>query len=102
MVRRLGRWLGMFATSVLVSILFAALMPSAEGEWRFRVEVGRNVVIVTTVYLLPPFLLARLMNWRARSAHSGAKPRSTATAKRQAIHKDLPTCITSGQTARPM
>jgi hypothetical protein len=63
---RLRGWLGLLVTSVVVSILFVALMPSADSDWRFRVEIGRNVVILTTVYLVPPFLLATLMHWRRR------------------------------------
>jgi hypothetical protein len=60
---RLRGWLGVLAASVAGSILFAIAMPG-DANWWGRLLVGRNVVILTTLYLVPPYLIAILLRWR--------------------------------------
>ena len=58
-------WLGLLVISVAVSILFAATVSSTDASWWLRLEFARNVIILTTVYQIPPFMLATVMHWRA-------------------------------------
>ena len=62
---RLNGWFGLLVSSVGASILFVALtsVGSADSNWWFDLLVGRNVLILTTIYLIPPFVLATLMHW---------------------------------------
>jgi len=61
---RLKGWLGILVTSTAVSILFAVLVPG-RVDWWDRLLLARNVVILTTVYLVPPYLMATVIRWRA-------------------------------------
>jgi hypothetical protein len=63
---RLRGWEGLLVTSLAVSILFVALTAgaSADSNWWFDLLVARNVLILTTVYLIPPFVLATLKHWK--------------------------------------
>jgi hypothetical protein len=64
---RLKGWLGILVMSVGVSILFAVFVPGSV-DWLDRVRLGRNVVVLSTLYLVPPYLIATLLRWSGRVA----------------------------------
>ncbi len=63
---RLKGWLGILLTSIAVSILFAVAVPGS-ADWWGRLLLGRNVVLLTTIYLVPPYLMATLIRWSMRA-----------------------------------
>jgi hypothetical protein len=68
-VSPLKGWLGILLASAAASILFAAVVPGSDSvaSWN-RVMLGRNVLLLTTIYLVPPYLLATLIHWWPRGA----------------------------------
>jgi hypothetical protein len=61
---RFEGWLGILVSSIAVSISFAVLVPGG-ADWWLRLLLARNVVLLTTIYLVPPYLMATLIRWRA-------------------------------------
>lgn len=60
-------WLGIFVTAVLVSVLFTLLVSGPDSHhWWKQLIFGRNALVLTTLYLLPPYLVATLLHWRER------------------------------------
>jgi hypothetical protein len=66
----LNGWMGLLIISVAVCILFAVAVPGGgtTDTWWIRFYFGRNVMILTTLYLVPPYVVASLIHWRVRTA----------------------------------